>query len=144
MKKYPILLLIVGLALLIAFQSEVVMPLIYKVVQSDLFLVESKDEASQMPISNTMTDLAFAHCNAHIKSNLKNDALATFSEKPLNVWSLGNYQYVVNAEYTITEADKSTTSKYACRITYNNSDEIEGAAEFKNWTIDGLSEPNHQ
>ncbi len=120
------------------------MPLIYKVVQSDLFLVESKDEASQMPISNNMTALAFGYCNAYVKSNLEDDELVTFQEKPINVWSLGNYQYVVNAEYSITKADQTTTSKYACKISYKNGDQLEGAEDIKNWTVDGLSEPNQK
>jgi len=143
MKKYPILLFIAGLALLILLQGEVVMPLVNKVIQSDLFLVESKDEASQLPISNEMTDFAFNHCNTAIKSNLKNNELASFSQKPLNVWSLGNYQYVVNAEFNTTKENQTTTIKYACRITYKNGDAIEGAASFDNWAIDGISEQSH-
>lgn len=141
MKKYPILLFITGLVILIGLQSEVIMPLVNKVVQSDLFLVESKDEASQMPISNTMTAIAFEHCNSQIKSKIKSDVLVSFSQNPINVWSIGNYQYIVNAEYSTTEGDQTTKNKYACRITYKNGDAIEGANDLNNWEIEGLSEP---
>jgi hypothetical protein len=144
MKKYPVLLFIAGLAILIILQSEIIMPLINKVVQSDLFLVESKDEGSQMAISNTMTDTAFMHCNTHIKSQVKNDALISFPQKPINVWSIGNYQYVVNAEYSTTKEDQTTINKYACRITYKYGDSTEGAADFNNWEVIGLSEPNQK
>lgn len=144
MKKFPIFLFIAGLIILILLQSEVIMPLVNKVIQSDLFLVESKDEASQMPISNEMTDFAFKHCNAYIKSDLKNDDVINFSQKPINAWTLGNYQYVVNAEYSITGDSQTTTNKYACRITYKNGDATEGAADFNNWAIDGISGLNQQ
>lgn len=140
MKKYPVLLFILGLAALIMFQGEVVMPLVNKVIQSDLFLVESKDEASQLPISNEMTSFAFTHCNNHIKANLDQNTVISFPEKPINAWSLGNYQYVINAEYSTTKDNQATTSKYACRITYKNGDSIEGASDINNWSIDGISE----
>jgi len=140
MKKYPVLLFILGLAALIMFQGEVVMPLVNKVIQSDLFLVESKDEASQLPISNEMTSFAFTHCNNHIKANLDQNTVISFPEKPINAWSLGNYQYVINAEYSTTKDNQAATSKYACRITYKNGDSIEDASDINNWSIDGISE----
>ena len=80
------------------------------------------------------------HCNNYIKSELGSDVSVTFPEKPLNAWTLGNYQFLISAEITIT-SDSSNTSikKYACRITYNNGDDEEGALDFANWSIIGLS-----
>lgn len=144
MKKYPVLLFIAGLVILIALQSEVIMPIVHKVIQSDLFLKESKDEANQMPISNDMTDLAFNHCNTYIKSTLTNNQQINLPAKPLNVWSLGNYQYVVNSEYTTTNDNQTNTGKYACRITYKDGDNVAGATDMSNWTIDGLSGLNQK
>jgi hypothetical protein len=62
----------------------------------------------------------------------------TFAEKPLNVWSLGNYQYVVNGEINIAGSANAATKKYACRITYENGDDLEGAPDFDNWSIGGI------
>jgi hypothetical protein len=140
MKKYRTLLFIAGLAILLLSQYKVIMPFIYKVAASDLFLVDSKDQASQLPISTPLSGIAFMHCNNYIKSELGPDVSVTFPEKPLNAWTLGNYQYLINAEVTITsDTAKTSTNKYACRITYNNGDNEEGALDFENWSIIGLS-----
>ena len=109
MKKYRTLLFIAGLAILLLSQYKVIMPFIYKVAASDLFLVDSKDQASQLPISTPLSDIAFTHCNNYIKSELGPDVTITFPEKPLNAWTLGNYQYLINAEVTIT-SDTAKTS----------------------------------
>ncbi|MDD5320167.1 MAG: hypothetical protein PHD43_06045 [Methylococcales bacterium] len=140
MKKYPTLLFIAGLVLLILFQQKLVMPYVHKVIASDLFLVESKDEASQLPISTPLSGIAFMHCNNYIKSELSPDVAIVFPEKPLNAWTLGNYQYLINAEINITgDTSNKGTKKYACRITYNNGDNEEGAYDFDNWSIIGVS-----
>lgn len=116
------------------------MPFVYKVVQSDLFLIDSKDQGGQTPISTPLTGLAFAHCNSYIKSKLGPDVSINFPEKPLNAWSLGNYQYVINAEIDITSPTASTVAKkYVCRINYKNGDNEEGSLDFNNWSIEGLS-----
>lgn len=140
MKKYTLLIFIVGLATLLLIQKELVMPFVYKVVQSDLFLIDSKDQGGQTSISTPLTGLAFTHCNSYIKSKLDPDISISFSDKPLNAWSLGNYQFVINGEVDITNATANTvTKKYVCRINYNNGDNEEGALDFSNWSIEGLS-----
>ena len=140
MKKYRTLLFIAGLAVLLLSQYKVIMPFIYKVAASDLFLVDSKDQASQLPISTPLSGIAFMHCNNYIKSELGPDVSVTFPEKPINAWTLGNYQYLINAEFSVTNKTSNTsTKKYTCRITYNNGDNEEGALEFENWSIIGLS-----
>ena len=140
MKKYRTLIFIAGLAVLLLTQYKLVMPFIYKVISSDLFLVDSKDQASQLPISTPLSGIAFMHCNNYIKSELGPDVTVAFPEKPLNAWTLGNYQFLISAEVTVTGATADTnTKKYACRITYNNGDNEEGALDFNNWSIIGVS-----
>jgi hypothetical protein len=140
MKKYSTLLLIVGLTILLLSQYKLIMPFIYKIAASDLFLIESEDQASQLPISTPLSNIAFMHCNSYIKSELGPDVSTTFPEKPINAWTLGNYQYLINAEVTITSDSANTrTKKYTCRITYNNGDNEDGALDFENWSIIGLS-----
>jgi len=139
-KKHPIVTLLFGLAALLLIQQKVVMPLVYEVIKSDAFLVDSNDKASQLPISTQLTELAFAHCNTYIKSKLDPSIAIIYPDKPINAWSLGNYQYVINAEITISsDPSVSGIKKYACRITYNNGDNQDGVSDFDNWTIDGLS-----
>ncbi|MDO9424699.1 MAG: hypothetical protein Q7T40_11010 [Methylobacter sp.] len=140
MKKYSALIFIASLVALVLFQHKVIMPFVYKVIQSDLFLVDSKDQGSQLPISTPLTEIAFMHCNNYIKSTLGSEVSISFADKPINAWSLGNYQYVINAEIDITSPTASTiTKKYACRINYKNGDNDEGPLDFANWSVEGLS-----
>jgi hypothetical protein len=140
LNKYSVIVLIVGLGLLIFFQNKVIMPLVNDVIKSDAFLVDTKDQGSQLPISTELGDIAFMHCNNYIKSELDSDQAVEFSEKPLKVWSLGNYQFMVNADITINDKTAGTSSqKYLCRITYDNGENQEGAMDFDNWTLVGLS-----
>lgn len=140
MKKYTLILFIAGLATLLLIQKNVIMPFVYKVVQSDLFLVDSKDQGGQIAITTPLTGLAYTHCNNYIKTKLGPDTSIKFPEKPLNAWSLGNYQYVINAEIDITSSTASPiTKKYVCRINYKDGDNQEGTLDFNNWSIEGLS-----
>lgn len=139
MKKYPLLILIVGLIVLVVFQQKAVMPIVWRVIQSDLFLIKSNDIADMAPISTPLTGLAYTHCNTYIKSKLSPDTSISFPEKPLNAWSIGNYQYVINAEVDITTPANTSTKKYVCRINYKNGDTEEGSVDFANWSIEGLT-----
>lgn len=133
MKKY--LFLILGLAALIAIMRFIVIPLVMEAVTSDLFLVQSKDEGSHLSVSTPMTAKAFGHCNTQIKSEAGQDTQLSFPNAPLKAWSFGNYQYIVHSEFTAN----GTAKKYACRITYDNGDDLAGVDDFNNWTIDGIS-----
>ena len=140
-KKILVLLaIVVGLVLL---QRELLIPMAKDVAtQTDLFLIDSKDQGSMISQSNEMTQFAFTHCNAHLKADLDGKSITvSLPEKPLNVWSLGNYEYVVSAEADVTEPEKATRKqKYLCRISYKNGDDTSGAADFNNWSLDGLSD----
>ncbi len=138
MKKYSLLFLIIGIGALILFTQKVVLPLVYDVAKSDAFLIDSKDQGSQLPLTNSMTEIAFTHCNNYIKSELGENSSLTFSDKPLNSWSLGNYEYVINAEATITNDGKAEIKKYACRIAFQNGDDTSGAADINNWSVEGI------
>jgi hypothetical protein len=138
LKKYRILILVVGLVLLSISQQKVVMPIIYDVIKSDLFLVDSKDKGSDLPVSTPLSNIAFTHCNNYIKSKSAADATINFSEKPLKSWDIGNYQYIINAE--VVFANKSPVpAKYTCRITYNKGDNQEDVLNIDNWSIIGVA-----
>jgi hypothetical protein len=140
MKKYSFLLLVIGLTVLVITQQKVIMPLVMEVIKSDAFLVQSKDNASQFPISTELSDIAFKHCNSYIQTELGSNTTIHFPKKPIHAWTLGNYQYVVNAEISINnDTTTAVTKKYVCRITYKNSDNQEGINQFDNWSIEGLS-----
>ena len=139
--KLKLVLFVVCLVALLLFQSKAVMPLVYDVVSSDVFLQESPDQGSQMTVSNEMTDIAFKHCNTYVSEEVDSDTKVTFSDKPTNAWAMGNYQYVVNADMTILKEGEgsSFTRSYACRIDYSEKDDLSLANEFDNWSISGIS-----
>jgi hypothetical protein len=128
------------LAGLLALQIKFFLPLMYKVAASDLFLVDSKDSASSLPVSNDMTELAFSHCNSYIKNDLGEETNVVFASQPTNVWSLGNYEYIVNADLELTPKDQPGASRhYVCRIQYANGDDVSGATNLENWSVEGVS-----
>lgn len=140
MSKKKILLFAVCLIALLALQFKYILPLMYEVAGSDLFLVESKDSASSLPVKNDMTMLAFAHCNTHIKEDLGEDRSAVFPAQPTNVWSLGNYEYIVNADVEITPKDApGALHHYVCRIQYSKGDDVSSAGNIEDWDFEGVN-----
>lgn len=138
--KYSTILFILGLIGLIIFQREAVMPLVYKAASSDLFLVDSNDEKSMSPIENDMTTIAFINCNKYIKDELGDDFSVIFIDKPINAWSIGNYEYVINAELELgTPESANLLKRYVCRIKYTEGDDLSGINDPDNWSIDGVS-----
>jgi hypothetical protein len=81
MNKKKIIVFAIALAALLAIQIKFFLPFMYDIAASDLFLVESKDEANAMAISNDMTALAFGHCNSYIKDELGEEKSASFSNQ---------------------------------------------------------------
>ena len=133
---------IICLVALFAFQSKVVMPLIYDIVASDFFLVDSGDEKNRISTSNLLTNSAFDQCNKHIENEFSPENTITFPDHPLNAFSLGNFQYVINADIEILPTDGSGipfTRKYVCRINYLEKNDQSVISNSENWYVDGLS-----
>lgn len=140
MNKKKILLFVACLVGLLAIQIKFFLPVMRDIAASDLFLVDSKDDANPMAISNDMTALAFSHCNTYIKNELGEEKSVSFPGQPTNAWSLGNYEYIVNADVEISGKDApSSVHHYVCRIQYANGDDTSGAANYENWDIEGLT-----
>ncbi len=140
MSKKKLFALIASVIALVLLQREVLIPKAKEVAASDLFLIDSKDQGSMISQSSPMTEFAFQHCNAHLKASLDEKTTVTLPEKPLNAWSLGNYEYVVSAEADVShEGAAAKKHKYVCRISYKNGDDTSGASDFANWSLDGIS-----
>lgn len=138
--RLKIALFVVSLIALLAFQSKLVMPFVYKIVASDVFLEDNDDIGSQTPVSTDMTRLAFKQCNDYITKDLGSDFLITFPAAPINSWSVGNYEYMINADIKITpKGTAMVTKRYACNIKYKNKKDMTGASDADNWSVDGLS-----
>jgi len=138
--KYKIFLFVICLIALLAFQAKVVIPYVYDIAASDLFLEDSGDEMNRSSSSNPMTDSAFSQCNTYIANEVLSDFTISFPEKPINVFSLGNFRYVINADIDIQPADAASfTRRYVCRIQHSNDEDATGTADPENWSVDGLS-----
>jgi hypothetical protein len=139
-KKNSIFLLVVGIGLLLLFQQKAIMPLVYKVIQSDLFLKDTEDQGSRESISNAMTDAAFNQCNEYIKDELGEKYLLSFSNSPINTWGLGNYEYLINADISISDKNNAAkTERYVCRIQLDKSGENTDTLNKENWSILGVT-----
>lgn len=139
LKKYRLLVLAAGLLILSLSQHKLVMPLIYDVIKSDAFLVDSKDKGSNAPISTPLSQIAFTHCNRYMKDKAAEGTTLGFAEQPLKAWDIGNHQYIINAEIKVTHEGKITDKKYVCRITYDKGDNEEDALNFESWSVIGVS-----
>lgn len=138
--RLKIALFVISLAALLAFQSQLVMPWVLKVVASDLFLEDTDDPGSQTPVSTDMTRFAFNQCNAYITKDLGAKFSVVFPKEPLNSWAMGNYEYVINAEIEITPTGLAAiTKRYACNIKYKNKGDVTGVSDADNWSINGVS-----
>ncbi|NOQ77040.1 MAG: hypothetical protein GQ475_04465 [Methylococcaceae bacterium] len=138
--KSKLLLLIVGLIILLTFQAKVLMPYIYEIAASDLFLEDSGDEANRQSTSNTMTIAAFSQCNSYIANHELSDYTVTSSQASINAFSLGNFRYVVNADIGIQPSDSASfTRRYVCRIKYANDEDNTDISNPDNWSVEGLS-----
>jgi hypothetical protein len=138
--RYKIALFVISLIILLAFQAKLVMPWVYKVVASDLFLEDNDDPGSQTPVSTDMTRLAFTQCNAYIAKDLGSNFSVVFPPEPINSWAVGNYEYMINADIQVTPTGSATIAKrYACNIKYKNKGDKNGVADADNWSVDGLS-----
>ena len=138
--KNKVFLFVICLVALLVFQYKAVMPLLYDIAASDLFLVDSDDKLNRLSNNTLMTDNAFIQCNSHIANELFPEHSFTFPDQPLNAFSLGNYEYLINAEIEVLPADAASFSrKYACRIKYGNDNDTTGLSDSSNWSINGLS-----
>lgn len=139
-KTYKVALFLVSLIGLLVFQSKVVMPFIQDVASSDLFLEQSGDEQNRLSSSNIMTESAFSQCNNHVATELLSEMNFSFPIKPINAFSLGNFQYVINADIEIVPTDSAAfTRRYVCRIKYEEGSDQSGLSNSENWSINAIS-----
>lgn len=128
--------LLVLLVALYAVLKEVAIPFAFDVAKSDLFLDGSEDNASLLPVSTPLSDMAFKHCNTYIAEELGDDVTPVFASRAINTWDIGSYTFVVNAEVELQGKDgASSMKKYVCRIKFDEGDQN----AFENWSVYGIS-----
>lgn len=138
--KIKFILFVICLAALIAFQSKVIMPYIYDIASSDLFLEDTGDDQNRYSEATFMTDNAYKLCQTYISEEELSDYSLTFAEKAINTFSLGNFQYVINADVEIAPTDgASFARRFVCRIKYLNGADKTEILNADNWDVNGIS-----
>lgn len=114
--------------------KEIIIPIAFNAAKSDLFLDGSEDNGSLLPTTSALADTAFKHCNTYIAQEL-NDAKTRFADKPINVWDIGSYTFVVNSEIEVQgDSGAPEVKKYVCRIKYGEGDQN----ALDNWSVYGI------
>ncbi len=138
--KFKAFLFVICLIGLLLFQYKLVMPTIYKIVSSDLFFEDSGDDMKRTSQSTFLTENAFTQCNTYVASEYLADYSINLPKEAINAFSLGNFQYVINADIEISPANAASFSKrYACRIKYLNGSDTTGISDPENWSVNGIS-----
>lgn len=140
MKKNKLLILVIGIAVLLAFQAKILMPIIYDIVATDIFMEDNGDDPNRFSSSTAMTDNAFQQCNKYIATEMHSDYTFVPSDQALNSFGLGNFEYLINATIDVQPTDGAGyTRTYACRIKYNDKDDTSGVNDLDNWSVSGIS-----
>jgi hypothetical protein len=138
--KNRFFLVIIFAVALFAFQSKVVMPIVYDIVASDLFLEDTGDEKNDKSATNIMTMAAFDQCNNYIASETLPDHTLVFQDTFVNAFGLGAHHYVLNADVEIqSENDPIVTKRYLCKIKYSEGNDTSGINISDNWYVIGIS-----
>ena len=138
--KKRVILFIIALAALLAFQYKLVIPFVRDIASSDLFLEDTGDELNRFSADTLMTDAAYQQCNFYVVNEFFTDQSINFTAKPINAFGLGAYRYIINADIEIMPKDEANYNKrYACRIKYENEGDTTGLSEPDNWSVEGIS-----
>ena len=137
-KLLKLIFLLICFGGLVIFQRDAVMPNVFKVISSDLFLEDSDDLGDPNAISDSMTAYAHQHCNEYLLKEYGDEFTLTLSENAINTWNIGNYDYVVNGEVIVQpEEGASFTKKYVCRIQHDIDDGE--PMSFDSWSLYDIS-----
>ena len=133
--RYSMPLLAVFIVLLYVVTNKVVVPLVMKVMDSELILVPEEEQEELGKISNQRTDFALLQCKAAMKDENQIPETAQFDDSIYEAWALGGRTYVIRSQVSVpVEGQGMTTRKYACKIQFAGGDV--GNAE--NWSILGI------
>jgi len=129
--------IIAALTFLVIFTRDGIMPYVYDFVSSDAMLVDSDDLGDQQAISDdsNLTRAAHAHCNTLIQEKYGSDYTISMPQHALNIWDIGNYDYVVNGEANVSDDGASIAQKYVCRIKFDDGD----PNDIDNWSLYDIS-----
>jgi len=136
--KFSILYLILFIGSLYLLQEKAIMPLVMKVVGSELFFekpVEENEPLGKLDAKTERTDFALANCREAVKDDGDLPDNAEFIDKDYEAWALGNRQYLIRASVRMADKEKGQFDKlYACTIRVVGEDQ----SKPESWKLLGL------
>ena len=136
--KYSLLYLLLFIALLYALQEKAIMPLVMKVVESELFFekpIEENEPLGKMTGKTPRTGYALIQCQDAVKQKGDLPDNAEFLDDKFEAWALGNRQYLIRSSIRFIDPEKGQMEKpYACTVRMTGEDE----SNSESWTILGL------
>jgi hypothetical protein len=134
--KYSLLLLILFIALLYFVQEKAVVPLVMKIVKSDLFFEPEKQEEEQLgKVKNERTSFALMHCKDAVKEEGQLPDNAEFVDNKYEAWALGNRHYIIRSSVRVIDPAQGQLEKlYACKIRMTGDNE----ADPQSWSVLGV------
>lgn len=136
--KFSVLYLILFIGILYTLQEKAIMPLVLKVVESDIFFekpIEENEPLGKLTEKTTRTSFALTHCQGEIRKSGSVPATTEFMSDQFEAWALGNRQYLIRSNLRFTDPEKGPQVKpFACTIRMTGEDE----ANPESWTLLGL------
>ncbi len=130
--KFSILYLIVFIGLLYTLQEKAIMPLVLKVVKSEVFFekpIEENEPLGKLDKKTERTGYAFSSCRDAVKEQADIPDNAKVDDD-YEVWALGNRQYLIRSGVKMKDEEKL----FACTVRLTNDDQTQMA----NWSILGV------
>ncbi len=136
--KFSILYLILFIGGLYLLQEKAIMPLVMKVVSSELFFekpIEENEPLGKLDAKTERTQFALANCHDAVKKQGDLPDNTEFLDNDYEAWALGNRQYLIRASVRMADPEKGQFDKlYACTIRLTGEDQ----ANPENWKLLGL------
>ncbi|TAN51946.1 MAG: hypothetical protein EPN21_05235 [Methylococcaceae bacterium] len=135
-KKLKVVLFVLFVVFLYVVTMKVIMPIVFKVMDSGLYLKKTEDDPVG-ELRNARTYAALLHCENQLRESggLARTTRPSAGEDEYKAWGLGDHTYVIKAMLDIPgQENKLVRTSVACKIKYDEGDE----SDPDNWSILGV------
>lgn len=136
LKKYALLVLFIIFLYVLTLKG--VIPLVLKVVESDLFFKQTEDDPVG-ELHNSRTYTALLHCENQLRADRGASPAThpTAAENEYMAWGLGDHTYVIKSTADLPAngaAQNVVRANIGCKIKYEGGAETDPA----NWSVIGV------
>ena len=136
--KYSLIYLILTIGLLYTLQEKAIMPLVLKVVKSEVFFekpIEENEPLGKLDSKTERTAFALANCREAVRKEGNLPEGNKFEGEDYETWALGNRQYLIRSSVKVAEPGQATVEKlFACTVRLTGEDQTKP----ESWTILGV------